>query len=138
MILLLMVAGYLFGALAALLFARGWVGRWLTAAGAIIGGACAVTLAAAEVFGFDIGSFQIIVVLAKRPWWLQGGVIQDPAQPLSAVFLAVVGMVAIPAALYSIGYTRAWEGRRSLRMPGAMLNLFLLSMSLVPLAENIF
>ena len=140
MIFLLMVAGYLFGALTALLFARGRAARWLTAAGAIIGGACALTLAVGQAFGLDIGSFQIVFVsvLTERPWWLQAGMIPDPAKPLNAAFLAVVGAIAVPAALYSVGYTRAWEGRRSLRMPGAMLNLFLLSMSLVPLAENIF
>ncbi len=46
-------------------------------------------------------------------------------------------MVAAPAALYGVGYSAAYEGRYSLRWLGAMLNLFLLATSLVPLADNV-
>ncbi|HKC08889.1 MAG TPA: proton-conducting transporter membrane subunit [Methylomirabilota bacterium] len=52
----------------------------------------------------------------------------------SAVFIA---MVAAPAALYGVGYSAAYAGRYSLRWLGAMLNLFLLATSLVPLADNV-
>ncbi len=118
-----MVTSYLAGALAACLFPRGRLARWLTATGAVIGGASALALAGAELMRSSLGGGQEAFHIVD---------------PLSAVFLAVVGAIAIPAALYGVGYTRAWEGRRSLRMPGAMLNLFLLSMSLVTLADGIF
>ena len=56
---------------------------------------------------------------------------------LGALFLILVSMVAAPAALYGVGYSAAYEGRYSLRWLGAMLNLFLLATSLVPLADNV-
>ena len=56
---------------------------------------------------------------------------------LGAFFLALVGLVAVPCGIYGAGYSAAYEGRYSLRLLGAMLNLFLLTMSLVPLAGNV-
>src|SRR5262249_33980483 len=50
-----------------------------------------------------------------------------------AFFLAVASVVAFPVALYGLGYSRG----DSSRWIGSMLNLFLLTMSLVPLADNI-
>ena len=43
----------------------------------------------------------------------------------------------MPCGIYGAGYSAAYEGRYSLRFLGAMLNLFLLTMSLVPCADNI-
>src|SRR5260370_21070860 len=54
--------------------------------------------------------------------------------PVGAVFLALTSFVAAPSALYGAGYARLWEGRPALRQVGFMLNVFLLTMSLVPLA----
>jgi hydrogenase-4 component B len=56
--------------------------------------------------------------------------------PFGAFFLGVVGLVAAPAAVYGLGYTHA-VGQRPLRLLGAMLNLFCLSMSFVPLADDV-
>jgi hydrogenase-4 component B len=57
---------------------------------------------------------------------------------LGAFFLAVTGIVAIPAAVYGAGYSAAYQHRRaSLRLLGMMFNLFLLTMSLVTLADNV-
>ena len=57
---------------------------------------------------------------------------------LGAFFLVLIGLGAIPAAMYGAGYTAAYnDGRASLRLLGAMLNLFLLTMSLVALADNV-
>jgi hydrogenase-4 component B len=136
----LMVLAYLAGALAALAIGWGPLARWLTAAGAVIGGASAMTLAVGQLAGRTPAPVFLFFRVrgAALSHVLGGTKALELVDPLSAVFLAVVGLIAIPAGLYSIGYTQAWEGRRSLRMPGAMLNLFLLSMSLVPLAANIF
>ena len=135
----LMLAGYLAGAVAALVLGRGALARWLTALGAMVGGASALALSMLSLIGPGPGRMLRWVRVESpssnslfRGWALEIG------DPLGAVFLAVVGLIAVPAALYSIGYLRAWEGHRSLRMPGAMLNLFLLSMSLVPLAASVF
>jgi len=136
----LMIGGYVGGALAACLFARGALARWLAGVGAITGGAAALALGGGRLIDWDSASFTRIELMGKTSiaGSLQGAGVVLIAHPLSAFFLAVVGAIAIPAALYSIGYARDWEGRRSLRTPGVMLNLFLLSMSLVPLAESIF
>jgi hydrogenase-4 component B len=56
---------------------------------------------------------------------------------LGAFFLGLVGLVAIPCGIYGAAYSEAYEGRYSLRLLGAMLNLFLLTMSLVPCAGNV-
>jgi hydrogenase-4 component B len=136
----LMVSGYLAGAAAAIVFSRGRLARWLTAAGAVIGGASGFALAAGQLGGWTHSTAHLLFLVRGLSLGraLGGTVTLKVLDPLSAVFLAVVGLIAVPAALYSIGYSKAWEGRRSLRVPGALLNLFLLSMSLVPLAENIF
>ena len=56
---------------------------------------------------------------------------------LGAFFLVVVEVVAIPSALFGGAYSRVYEGTHSLRLLGAMLNLFLLAVSLVPFADNV-
>jgi hydrogenase-4 component B len=136
----LMIGGYLAGAIGACVFSRGLVARWLTGVGALVGGASALTLGGGKLMGW-LSADLALVWITEKPSLVgsdQGVAAAYIVHPLSAVFLAVVGAIAIPAALYSIGYARAWEGRRSLRMPGVMLNLFLLCMSVVPLAESIF
>ncbi len=58
--------------------------------------------------------------------------------PLGAFFLIVIGLVGFAASIYGFGYTRSYEdGRASLRLLGVMFNLFLLTMSLVTLADNV-
>src|SRR5713101_5065839 len=56
---------------------------------------------------------------------------------LGALFLFLVGLVAVPSAIFGASYSKTYEGRHSLRLLGAMLNLFLLTMSLVPCAGNV-
>jgi hydrogenase-4 component B len=55
---------------------------------------------------------------------------------LSALFLVVIAVAAVPSTLYAIGYTREYEGRYSLAGMGLGFNLFLASMSLVVMARN--
>ena len=56
---------------------------------------------------------------------------------LSAFFLVMIAVAAIPAALYGIGYTRAYEGNHSLGGMGFAFNTFIAAMILVPLAQNV-
>jgi hydrogenase-4 component B len=68
-----------------------------------------------------------------------GGGLALRLDPLGAFFLMVIGVGAIPAALYGWGYSATYEnGTVSLGLLGAMFNLFLLTMSLVTLADNVF
>ncbi len=128
---LLMVGGYGAGALGALLRRRGGAARALTAAGAMVGAAAGLglgldVLLAGAAFGLELPALLTIA-----------GGFALRLDALGAFFLVVISLVAIPAALYGAAYSEVYEGRRSLPLLGVMLNLFLLTMSLVPLADNV-
>ncbi len=135
-----MAVSYLAAAAAAFLFegdrARHAIAL-LSAAGALSGaGAAAIGLASGGTPGLDLPSALPEAALAFR------------LDPLSAAFLILIGLVAVPAAIYSIGYRpehavgpgHGASGRRgSARRPLlAMFPLFLLAMSLVVLAGSVF
>ena len=128
-----MILAYGFGASAALVFGRGSIGRWLVAIGSVLGAGA----------GLAIG---IAVIAAGTPveasipglFSFAGG-LRVRLDSLGAFFLILIGLGAIPTALYGASYSKTYEdGRGSLRQLGLMLNLFLFSMSLVVLAGNIF
>jgi hydrogenase-4 component B len=56
---------------------------------------------------------------------------------LSAFFVMLIAVGAIPAALYAIGYTREYVGKHSLAAMGFGFNVFVAAMFLVPLARNV-
>jgi hydrogenase-4 component B len=127
----LMLAGYAFGAAAAVLSPGGAAARRLVATGAVVGSAAGLGLA-------------LQVFVTGAPFALEVPALLSIADglafrldPLGAFFLGLVGLVAIPCAIYGVAYSEAYEGRCSLRLLGAMLNLFLLTMSLVPCAGNV-
>ena len=129
---LMMVIAYGFGALAALAGSRGATGRGLVALGAGIGAGSGLVLG-------------VMVIATGMPFTLSipellptaGGFVLR-LDALGAFFLILIGLGAIPAAIYGAGYSAAYEdGGASLRMLGVMFNLFLLTMSLVPLADNV-
>ena len=128
---LLMVGGYGAGALGALLRRRGGAARALTAAGAMVGAAAGLglgldVLLAGAAFGLELPALLTIA-----------GGFALRLDALGAFFLVVISLVAVPAALYGAAYSEVYDGRRSLPLLGVMLNLFLLTMSLVPLADNV-
>ncbi len=127
----LMVAGYGVGAAVAVLTAGGGLARRLVAAGAVVGGGAGLGLAL-EVF--TTGAPFVLEVPALLS--VADG-LAFRLDALGAFFLGLVGLVAIPCAIYGVAYSEAYEGRYSLRFLGAMLNLFLLTMSLVPCAGNV-
>jgi len=127
---LLLLAGYASGAAAALTLGTGALSRWGSALGAIVGASAGLALAAGvcirgAVFSLDAPGFFGPV-----------GGMAFTLDPLGAVFLALTSLVAGPSALYGAGYSRTWDGRSELRQVGFMLNVFLLTMSLVPLADG--
>ena len=129
---LAMFIAYGLGAFAALVGGRKSFGRWLVALGAVLGAGAGLALGAT-------------VIAAGIPFTLffpellpLGGGLALRLDALGAFFLVVIGVGAIPAALYGAGYTAAYkDGRASLPLLGAMFNLFLLTMSLVTLADNV-
>src|SRR6266508_4089511 len=126
----LMFGGYTLGAAVAVL-TPGVVGRRLAAAGAVVGSGAGLGLAL-DVF---ISGAPFILEVPTLLSIADGLVFRLDA--LSAFFLGLVGLVGIPSAIYGVRYSEAYEGRCSLRLLGAMLNLFLLTMSLVPCAGNV-
>jgi hydrogenase-4 component B len=128
--LLAMTAAYGAGALAALLLPPGRAVRALTAVGAMLGAAAGLALA---VDVLATGAAFAIRFPSLLP--IAGGVALR-LDALGAFFLAVVSLIGLPVALYGAAYTRAYEAHPAGRTLGAMLNVFLLAMSLVPLADD--
>ena len=129
---LAMFIAYGLGALAALVSGRKSLGRGLVALGAIAGAGAGLALGATVI---ATGVPFTLFVPELLPL---GGGLALRLDPLGAFFLVVIGVGALPAALYGAGYTAVYEdGRASLRLLGMMFNLFLLTMSLVTLADNV-
>jgi hydrogenase-4 component B len=127
LLLRVFLAAYAVGALAAL-GARGALGRGPVAAcgltGALAGlGLGAVCLGTGLVPTVD-AAFLPLTGLALR------------VDGLSAFFLVVIGTVGGAVAVYGFGYSAAYEGRYSLGLLGAMLNVLLLSLSVQVMADN--
>ena len=123
----LTVFAYVGGALGAL-GVRGAAGRALTAVGAVAGS---------------------LATLALGLWSLGAGVTPTLTLPvlpfsglalrvdgLSAFFLVVVGVAGVAVGAYGFGYSAHYEGRYSLRLLGATLNLLLLSLAIQVTADN--
>ncbi|HEU4366835.1 MAG TPA: hydrogenase 4 subunit B [Methylomirabilota bacterium] len=127
----LMVAGYALGAAATVLSPTDGAARRAASGGAVIGGGAGLAVA----LGFFAGGTPLVVEAPALLSVADGLVFRLDA--LGAFFLALVGLLAVPCGIYGAGYSEAYEGRYSLRLLGAMLNLFLLTMSLVPCAGNV-
>jgi hydrogenase-4 component B len=131
-LLLAMVLGHAFGSASAILATTPGPARRLAGLGAVVGAGAGLVL------GLDtlIWGTPLRVEL---PWLLGlAGGVSLQLDRLGALFLVIVEVVAVPAALYGVAYARVYEGTSSsLRQLGAMWNVFLLSMALVPLADNI-
>ena len=126
---LLMLSGYTFGAFSALIFRRGPSARGLPALGAVIGSAAGLTLGVTHLFDLQLLTFNLPSLLPLTGFALR-------LDGLSAFFLIVIGLVGVSTSIYGFGYSEAYEGRYSLRMMGAMLNMLLLSLSLQVMANN--
>jgi hydrogenase-4 component B len=125
----LMIAGYLGGAVMALL-TRGSASRSLAAAGSVVGGTSGI-VAAFQVM-LSQGKFDLVIPSAEPLVR-----ISFCLDPLGAFFLLLIGIVTIPAAVYGIGYTNRGPAGPAPRFLGCMLNLFFISMSLVVMASNV-
>lgn len=132
LLFIIMMVSYLAGMGTALMGGRGSLGRGVVATGATIGAGAGLALG-------------LVVIISGTPFALRlpeilplGGGLDLRLDPLGAFFLIVIGVGAIPAAIYGASYTASYEnGRASLRLLGVMFNLFLLLMSLVTMANNV-
>ncbi|HLG13757.1 MAG TPA: hydrogenase 4 subunit B [Blastocatellia bacterium] len=127
-------------ALALLFFAAGAVGSLLAGSRpglarvlgntfALFGATVALGLGLAGAAG---GTFEVVI-----PRLLPIGGVALGIDRLSAFFVVVIAVGAIPSALYALGYTRVYEKRHSLAGMGLAFNAFLAAMVLVPLARNV-
>jgi hydrogenase-4 component B len=57
---------------------------------------------------------------------------------LSSFFLLTISLIGLAASIYAVGYVTAFYGRISIGLLGSLYNGFLLSMTLVTLADNGF
>ena len=58
--------------------------------------------------------------------------------PLAAFFVLTISLVGVAGSIYASGYVEEFSGRVSVGLLGSLLNGFLLSMTLVVLADNGF
>src|SRR5574337_470453 len=128
-LLLMTLACFGIGAAGALLTAS-WprMSRLVGHACALVGAIGTLALGAAGLTGGTLG----VIIPALLP---VGG-FSLGIDRLSAFFLLVIAVAAIPSALYAIAYTRDYEGRHSLAGMGCGFNAFLAGMVLVVLARN--
>jgi len=129
---LIMVSAYLLGAFVALLGGKGNYGRGLVALAAVVGAGVGFALGVSVILSgasFTLSIPELLPLAGGLALRLDG---------LGAFFLITIGLVGASAAIYGFGYSAAYEdGRASLRLLGVALNLFLLTMSLVALADNV-
>jgi hydrogenase-4 component B len=127
LLLTAMLVAYPLGALAALV-TPGAVGRGLVAGCSLVGALAGLALGAV-----CLGTGRVPTLTASLlP--LSGLALR--VDGLGAVFLIAIGMVGAAVAVYGFGYTAPYQGRYSLRMLGAMLNVLLLSLSAQVMADN--
>lgn len=127
----IMVGAYAFGALGTAVSRRSALKRWFTALGAGVGSVAALLLGGQALWTGQSMTFDVATMLPLTGMALR-------IYGLSAVFLLIIGLVGLAVAVYSFGYTAAYTGRYSLRMLGTLLNLLLLSLALLVLADNAF
>lgn len=128
----LMVGGYSTGACLAALMPEHRAARIVTSIGAVTGSVGGLATAATVVAtGRPVEAVLPSLVAAA------GGIVIR-LDLLGALFLSLVSAAGLLAAVYGLSYTADYEGRRSLRLLGFMFNGFLLGMSLVVCAANIF
>jgi len=96
----------------------------------ILIGAGSLTLAAGAAFGGN-GSFSL-----PLPLFLGGAGFQFLVDPLSRIFLAIIGLVGIAAALFSPGYLHHLRGRVSIGFFWAVFSALLVSMAAVVISAN--
>lgn len=103
--------------------AAGICGILATGSGVALG---LLGLTASVPMRFSIGSTIPLLTFAFR------------LDPLASFFVLTVSLAGLAASIYAFGYVRHFSGRVSAAALGALLNGFLLSMTLVVLADNGF
>ena len=130
--LVVMILGYAGGAALSVLAPSDRTARILTALGAATGCVGAIIVSACVLITRTPMDANLPNLVSEA-----GGILIR-LDLLGAFFLALIASISLPTAIYGIAYMAEYEGRCSLRIFGLMFNTFLLGMSLVPCAANIF
>jgi hydrogenase-4 component B len=121
-------------------FSAGAVGALVTARSPalarVVGHGCALAGAIAA-FAFGVSGLAGGSMVLNIPDLLPIGGTAFGLDRVSAFFIVVIALGAIPAALYAIGYTREYAGKHSLAGMAFAFNVFVAAMILVPLARNV-
>ncbi len=127
---------YGLGAAAAVLcLRRAPAARWLGFGSAAVG---ALANAGAAILALGTGAAGAAAAERLLPSLVPYVQFTIRPDPLSMFFTLVVSLLGLAIAVYSLGYCRAFEGRKSLGGFGALFNLLLASTTLVFLADNAF
>ncbi|MHB8482646.1 MAG: hydrogenase 4 subunit B [Nitrospiria bacterium] len=100
-------------------------------------GAAMAASAACVVLGV-LGLFANSPLIFYSPSTLPLISIQFRLDTLSSFFILVISLSGLPVSLYAMGYVREFEGRYPMGVLGSLYNAFLLSMTLVVMADNGF
>ncbi len=130
--LLIGLAGYSLGILLPLLTPRRPAMQNMSAHGAAFGGALGG-------IGAGVGGLAAEVPYhASVPSSLPLLTYSIRLDPLSSLFVLLISLCGAAVAVYAMGYVREFYGRHSVGALGALFNAFLLSMTLVVLADDGF
>ncbi len=124
----LALVGYLVTALAAIVFG-GRAGRALVSAGSTAAAIAAGALGCAALWQHHVSAWVL-------PRLLAFGGLALRVDGLSAFFLIVLAIVAVPSSIYGFAYTQRYDGRMSLRLIGSAQALLLFAMTLTVTADN--
>ncbi|HVB13040.1 MAG TPA: proton-conducting transporter membrane subunit [Nitrososphaerales archaeon] len=69
---------------------------------------------------------------------IHGSLMELRVSGFGAFFIFMIGLVTLSVSIYSIGYCKQYFGKHSLKGLGFLANIFVLSMILVPAANDIF
>ncbi|MBI0584578.1 MAG: hydrogenase 4 subunit B [Methanomassiliicoccus sp.] len=119
------------GALAALL-----LGRWERACRTVSFASAAVSAVLGALISLEVlaGGGTVVVTLPTAV--AAFGHFSFTVDRLSAFFMLTVSVLSVCVAIYSVGYTREYEGRYGPGTMGFLFNVFLLSLFLVVTASN--
>ena len=131
----LALTGYVLGAIDALaLWRRPREAGWWSFGCALAAAACGLLASLTALTGGADGS----VWRAELPSLIACVPITLRLDALGAFFVLVVSLPGVAVSLYSLGYARGFEGRKSAAALGAFFNVMLLAMTLVFAAGNVF
>lgn len=131
---------YVAGAIAAILWrsrprVSSYAAHMLAATGALLGiVSSALVLLGQTSFEISIPLLHALTNLAPSAQLFESLSLQVDA--LSAFFVLVISLLVLPVSIYSLGYLREYEDKKSVALLGILYNLFILSMILVVTANN--